>query len=205
MTTSDRTRRRPAEDAEERRAQIERLSAELFSEKGYHATTMRDIATHVGVRTASLYYHFDTKQTILLSIMEATMASLHEGIDAALASSEDPIEQMREAVTQHVRYHAERPIEAIIGDTELRSLSGEDRSRMQQRRDAYQAKFEEIVRRGGAAGAFRVPDDKLAVYSVLNMCTGVAAWFRADGRLSVPEVAEVFAELVLQLLGVNRA
>jgi AcrR family transcriptional regulator len=194
----------PERDNSARRVQIERLSAELFSENGYHATTMRDIAARVGVQPASLYYHFDTKQSILLSIMHDAMLALHHGMDEALSSSDDPVEQMRAAVIQHVRYHTESPIEAIIADTELRALSGDQRREIQKSRDTYQGKFEQILRSGAGSGVFSVPDEKLAVYSILEMCSGVSAWYRPDGRLTGAKVAEVLAELVLQLTGSKR-
>jgi AcrR family transcriptional regulator len=163
--------------------EILRVSAELFRAKGYHASSVRDIAKRVQVQPASIYYYFESKQSILVAIMEDAICRLLAGAEEARGENEHPVEQLRGALRQHVLLHATRPVEAMITDTE------------------YQAVFEEIIAEGVARSVFNVSDQKLAVYSVLEMCTAVCFWFKPDGRLTAERVADEITTLALRVVG----
>jgi hypothetical protein len=113
----------------------------------------------------------------------------------------DPAQLVAGLVTLHVRRHAEHDQLCRVGDTELRSLSAARRGRVIELRDAYQEIWEEAIARGVHAGQFAVPDVKLAALALLQMCTGVAHWYSASGRLTIGQVSGAFADMAAALLG----
>jgi AcrR family transcriptional regulator len=190
---------------ENRIHQILGAAAELFFEKGYHATSTRDIAQKVGIQSASIYHHFESKEAILASLLSRTMDDLLEGAQQALMLHSDPGEQLRDAIRRHVLLHGLRPKEATVADTELRGLKGENLRRIIEKRDQYERIIDNVIEFGERGGAFRVRDRKLTVYAIIEMCNQVGYWFKPRGRLSIDEVADVFAELGLRIVGHGRA
>jgi AcrR family transcriptional regulator len=90
---------------------------------------VRDLAQAVRIETASLYYHFPSKQEILLDLFDRTMDALVDGLERAAATGSSPEEWLRAAVRFHVLFHVERQDEAFISHSELRSLTAENRKR----------------------------------------------------------------------------
>ena len=100
-----------------------------------------------------------------------------------------PDRKLATLIIHHVLMHAHRPKEAILGDTELRSLTGERRKVVQRLRDEYERLLTDILGEGREAGAFDLVDEKLTAYAILAQCTHVGTWYERRGRLSLPEVA----------------
>ena len=175
--------------------EIYSAAVRLFSGRGYHGTSLRSVAAAVGLQMSSLYYHYPSKQYLLFEIMNRTMQDLAAAVEEAVGESEGPQEKLRAAIRAHVLFHARRGMEAFIADAELRSLEAETRALSVKRRDRYQQIFEDILRDGAQQGVFDVPDVKLATYALMAMCTGVAVWFRPDGRVTLEEVADAYADL----------
>ena len=190
-------------ELEGREREIRDAALTLFSERGYHGTTVADIAGAVGIRAPSLYNHVSSKQQILVGIMYATMEEVSAGLDDALASSDDPIEQLRRATEAHVRFHTRNREAAKIGNTEIRALEEPERSRITELRRIYAQRWEELIRAGIESGAFKVSDAHLTAFAILEMGIGVARWFRLDGPLSEAIVAYQYADMALRLVGVQ--
>ena len=183
------------------RGAIRQAAAERFFHQGYEATTVREIADALDIRAASIYYHYPDKQQILFELIDSTMTLLTDGVRAAVAAEPAPADQLVAVVVHHVVLHALRPLEATLGETELRSLTGERlelavaQSRRLRGDRARRARARH--RRPGGGGA----DPKLAAYAVIAMCTNVGIWYRPDGRLSLPEVAGAYATMAARLVG----
>ncbi|MBX6388730.1 MAG: TetR family transcriptional regulator [Frankia sp.] len=178
---------------------------ELFTRRGYEATTMADIGAAVGIRGPSLYKHVASKQDLLAEIMTATMEELLAAHRVAVASSDDPTERLRRAVEAHVRYHARHRLEAFVGNREIRSLVEPHRGRVLALRARYESCFRELISAGIAAGRFHVASARLASYALLDLGMGVAVWFREDGELSEDEVVWQYSEFALRLVGARPA
>jgi AcrR family transcriptional regulator len=181
---------------------ITAAAIDLFFKHGYEAATLRDVADRVGLKVASLYNYIPSKQELLFDIMYRVMEDLRSDVDQAVAEYTDPVDRLRAAVGRHVVFHASRTKEVFIGNSELRSLSPKNRSRVIHQRDGYEALFRDIVQKGGDAGVFRVDDVKVATFALLAMCTGPNTWFSPRGRLSVAELSQLYTDLALRLLGV---
>jgi AcrR family transcriptional regulator len=185
----------------ERARELLRVAAELFFDKGYEATTTREIAEAVEIRSASIYYHYENKEQILFELIRSTMEQLTAGVRTVLDREASPQRQLAGLVVHHVVMHALRPKETTLGDTELRSLTGVRREAVQQMRDEYEGLVVRVLEDGSRAGLFRPLDAKLTAYAVIAQCTNVGIWFRRDGRLPLDEIAHVYANLALRLAG----
>jgi AcrR family transcriptional regulator len=171
---------------------ILRAAAALIAQRGYHGTSMRDIARAVGLQMASLYHHFGSKQELLALIMRTAMHDLTSYVsDAVAASGDDPRDQLAAAIHAHVRFHTERRPEIIVADAELRALEEPGRAEIIAMRDAHTALFRRPI---DALGA---PDAGIVTAAVITMCTDVALWFRDDGPRTADAVADAFTRLAL--------
>ncbi len=178
---------------------------DCFVERGYHGTTIRQIANRAGVSVPGLYHHFASKLALLERLIDDTMDDLVATTADALAQAgSEPAEQFVAVVDAHVRFHCQRPGECFIGNTELRSLSAAGLRRTIRKRDRQQQMFEAAVGAGLGAGAFAARDPKLAALAVITMCTGVASWYRESGPLDVDEIVATYRELSLNAVGYAR-
>lgn len=184
-----------------RGADIRTAALELFTRRGYEATTMADIGAAVGIRGPSLYKHVTSKQHLLAELMTATMDALLAAHRAAVAGTDDPVERLRRAVDAHVRFHARHRHEAFVGNRELRSLVPPHREPVLARRAEYERCFRTLIEEGVAAGVFRVASPQLASYAILDLGMGVAVWFREDAAPTENEVAWQHTEFALRMVG----
>jgi AcrR family transcriptional regulator len=179
-------------------------AVELFAQRGYHATSMRDIAAAVDVRAAGIYHWFESKEAILLKLQDVFIEDLSVKVLAAVEAQHRPEARLAAAVREHVVFHGLNTRAAFVTDSEIRALSPPNREALIARRDAYQALFIGWIEDGVQAGVFTVPDVRIASYAILLECTGVALWFNPVGPRRLDEVAEIHIELVLGSLGARK-
>ena len=184
-----------------RARELQRAAAELFFTKGYEAATIREIARALGIKSSSLYYHWDNKETILFDLIRSTMEQLVAGAKSVLERETSPDRRLAGLVVHHVFLHALRPQEATLGETELRSLTGPRLRKTLRTRDDYESLVIGVLDEGASEGLFEILDPKLTAYSIISQCTNVGIWFRPDGRLSLDEVAAVYANFALRTAG----
>lgn len=178
--------------------QIRLAGVRLFARSGYQATTTRDIAAEVGIKVGSVYNHFSSKEELLFVIMRGVMVDLVEAIERVAVAHPDPVERIRAMVATQVRFHAERAEDIFIGNSELRSLDGARLAAIIELRDRLGAIFEKAVADGLRDGSFHVPDGRMAAFAIVAIGIHVATWYRPNGRLSVDQIAAVFADFVLR-------
>jgi TetR/AcrR family transcriptional regulator, cholesterol catabolism regulator len=182
-----------------RAGELRRVASDLFFSKGYEATTTREIAGVLGIKSASIYYHYENKEEILFDVIRSTMTRLTDGLRAMLERESDPASQLAGLVANHVTMHALWPRETTLGDTELRSLTGERREEIVALRDRYEQLVVQVIENGRRAKVFDVLDPKLTAYAVIAQSSNVGNWYRAGGRVSLEDVVYVYANLALRL------
>lgn len=180
------------------RENILAAAIQLFAEYGYHAAPLRDIARIAGIQAASIYHHYPNKQALLVEIMETFMLRLNSGLERIIRKNEDPLQCLDEAIAHHIQLHTSYKDEFFIIDTEVRALDDENRIYVLGLRDTYEKLIQRILQDGMERNIFRPSDVKLASYAIIAMCTQVATWFRADGRLSVQQVITLYRQLITQ-------
>ncbi|MCD5422856.1 TetR/AcrR family transcriptional regulator [Rhodococcus pyridinivorans] len=180
-------------------------AVDLMYERGFHGTSLRDVAKAVGVQMSTLYYYYNSKQALLLFIMTRTTNALSEMVRAAMKPGQTPIEQLERAITAHVEFHAQRPKEARIAETELRSLEPENLKEIVTIRDEYEEIFATAIKAGQICGDFGSADVRITVRAMLVALTDVANWFKPDGRLTLDEVSATYRNLFLDGLSARVA
>jgi TetR/AcrR family transcriptional regulator, cholesterol catabolism regulator len=180
-----------------RRADLVRIAAELFAERGYRATTVRHIGDAAGVLSGSLYHHFDSKETILDELLSSYLDELLTTYREIAGA--DPVTALRGLVTEAFRSLGEHRAAITVLQNErnyLRTLP----------RFGYLSKADDEVRRiwttvlrdGIGAGAFRSDLDPEITYRFLRDSVWVAVrWFRQDGRLTAEDLADQYLTMIL--------
>jgi TetR/AcrR family transcriptional regulator, cholesterol catabolism regulator len=176
------------------------VATELFYEKGYHATTMREVAAGVGIKAGSLYNHFPSKEELLVRIAEGVMQDLLAAGNQAVAGVPEPRDRLRALVRAHVVYHAEQRFRAKVADDQLNALEPERRAAVVVVRDSYEQLWRDVLDAGRATHGWVVPDTAIVTFAITTMCTAVDVWYRENGRLTPSDVADVYEELVLGAL-----
>ncbi len=177
-----------------------------FAERGYHGTSVRDIARDADMTVAGLYHHFPSKQELLKAIM---LSALHEELArtkrAVQDAGDDPVDQLHDLVVAWLRFHTERQAEALIGNSELRSLEPDARAAIVALRDEQEDLFRKVVKRGRTQGVFDVDDPVEAARAIVVMGTAAGIWFHPGGRLTPQKLGERYAVLALKLVGAKIA
>ena len=182
--------------AECTKAKIINEAAYLFRKKGYAASTLREIAKRCGIEGGSIYFHFGSKQEILLTIMEEVMDELTSQVNEGLASESDPLEKLRTAIAIHIKYHIDKLDKTYATDSDIRSLTNENYNLIVTKRRAYENIFIKILEEGIGKKIFRKLDAKMTTFSILQMCTGVSYWFKEDEILSIDEITERYFNFI---------
>lgn len=177
---------------------IRRAGLTMIFQRGYEATTLRDLAAEVGIKAPSLYNHMRTKQELLFELIQVHMTSLLKETDLALTNSPiHPLGQLTAFIENHIKYHVERKQEVFIANFELRSLDVENYTVIVSMRKAYEERLISLLDAGVASGELDVEDTRIAAYAILAMLTGACTWYRPDGRLSPYQVVQHHLKLVL--------
>ncbi len=186
-----------------RRREIEDVASALFRDRGYAATSIRDIARELDIRGASLYAHVASKEDVLWAIVDRTASRFERAAADALADlapTPDPTGRMTALVRGHVGVITEDVGAASVFISEWRSLSEERRAAVLARRDAYEARFRDVIADGVASGDFTMSDAALTASYLLTALNGIATWYRPDGRLGADRIADHFVDLSLRTL-----
>ncbi|WP_372352123.1 TetR/AcrR family transcriptional regulator [Streptomyces sp. KL116D] len=176
-------------------------AVEAFAERGYHATTTRDIASRAGMSPAALYIHYKTKEELLLRISRIGHEKALEILRRAVEAEGTAAERLAEAVRSFVRWHAGHHMTARVVQYELDSLGEEHRPGIVALRRQSDAAIRKIINDGVRSGEFDVPDVPGTTVAVLSLCIDVARWFNAEGRRTPDEVGALYADLVLRMVG----
>jgi len=210
-------------EAASRRRAIDNVASALFRDRGYAATSVRDIARALDIRGASLYAHVTSKEDVLWSIVDRAAAAFEAAADAAAEAAANPASvgeadttadaavgelgtivaparELAALVRAHVAVIASDPQLAGVFVREWRHLTGERRIAVLARRDAYEARFRAIVEAGVASGDFAPTDPALAASYLLSALNGLAAWYRPGGRLTATAIADQYADYAVRSL-----
>jgi TetR/AcrR family transcriptional regulator, cholesterol catabolism regulator len=179
------------------REEILFAAAQIFGQKGFHATSMQDIADAVNLQKASLYHHFESKQEILLCLLDSALDLLIERIAPVQASLNPPEEKLRDAMRIYIQTVADYQNLASVLLLEHRSLDPELRERHSPRRDRFEYLWRDLVHEGQEAGIFACSSSALTARALLGVMNWTITWYRKEGPLSPGEIADRFADLVL--------
>ncbi|MGP4045658.1 TetR/AcrR family transcriptional regulator [Streptomyces sp. 2A115] len=176
-------------------------AVEAFAERGYHATTTRDIAGRAGMSPAALYIHYKTKEELLHRISRIGHDKALDILRTAAAGDGSAAERLTDAVRSFVRWHAAQHTTARVVQYELEALGADARAEIVALRRQTDAAVRGIIEDGVAAGDFDVPDVPGTTLAVVSLCVDVARWFNVNGPRTPDEVGTLYADLVLRMVG----
>ena len=178
-----------------RRSELTREAARLFAQKGYHGTSIGDLAEAMGVQKASLYAHIASKQALLYETMAEGARAFHAGLDA-IPDDASATEKIRLALRSHLRVVADQLEVATVFVQEWRYLEGERRDEIVAERRRYEDRIRTYVREGRERGELRSDlDDATAALLVLSAANWAYTWLQS-GR-DTDELADRFYAVLL--------
>jgi len=180
-----------------RKEQIEEKATALFQERGYAATSMRDLAQVLGIEAASLYSHIKSKEEILQKICFRMAEEFFNAWEEVEEVNTSMAEKMAKAMTAHVKVITKDTGASAVFFNEWRHLSEPSLSRFLAMRDDYEGRFMAIIRDGVAAGEFSQVDEKFTMLTLLSSLNWTHNWYKPSGNLSPEEVGTRLANLLL--------
>jgi TetR/AcrR family transcriptional regulator, cholesterol catabolism regulator len=178
-----------------RRSELTREAARLFAEKGYHGTSIGELAKALGVQKASLYAHIESKQDLLYETMRDGAAAFHAALDA-IPDELSAVEKIRLALRGHLRVVADQLEVATVFVREWRYLEGDRREEILAERRRYEDRVRALFREGRELGELRADlDDASAALLALSAANWAYTWLQA-GR-DTNELADRFFAILL--------
>lgn len=188
----------PAERSSPVRAAIFDTATRLFGERGYTGTSMRDIARAVGLLPGSLYAHIESKEGILLEIIEGGVDRFNHAVQEVDALGLPAADALREAIRRHLAIVADNPQRTLIVFHQWRYLDDGGRRRLLAKRARYEEFFHRTLHRGVTEGAFDATlDPKVTVLGLLGALNWTPEWFSPAGPVSATDVADRMADGLL--------
>ncbi|MFF0816276.1 TetR/AcrR family transcriptional regulator [Rhodococcus sp. NPDC003318] len=178
-------------------------SLDAFYELGYHGTTVREVARRVGVTVPALYYHHDSKEGLLIALLELSTADVLTRANAAdRDGGDDPLRRLANVIEAIVLRMTNRARLASL-EGEVRYLSDENRQRYRAVRKGVEEVVLRVVQAGAASGDFTVEDPAETTRALLGMCQSIPRWYHAEGTLSPEEVAAKYVAIAMKTVGVQ--
>lgn len=173
----------------------------LFGQKGYHGTTVRDIAAESGMLSGSLYAHIQGKEDLLFQVVERAAERFMAAVEPIAFGPGPASDKLKRAMAAHIGVVADSRDAATVFLQEWKALSPERRAAIGARRDRYEALYAHIIREGVATGEFRPLDERFARLAVLSVLNWLDEWYTPAGPLGPDAIAETFAGLFLEGFG----
>ena len=171
------------------------MAARLFAERGYHGTSIGDLAKALGVQKGSLYAHIESKQDLLYEAMRDGAHAFHAALDE-IPENLKVTERIRLALRAHLRVVAEQLEIATVFVREWRYLEGERAEEFLAERRRYEERFRALFREGRELGELRTDlDDQAAVLLVLSAANWAYTWLPRDA--DTDDLADRFFAILL--------
>lgn len=187
----------PATATRPRETELMLAATRLFRERGFHATSMQDLAEALAMNRGSLYHYIVSKDDLLWTVLNRAFDLLDARVTPVLEADAPAVSRLAAAIHEHLRVAADHADELSLIQIELRSLSPERRQQMIARRDAYEGRWRQAIADAIAAGELRSVNVSLAGIGILSVCNWFTQWYRPGGRLGVDDIAEEFVNIFL--------
>ena len=175
-------------------------AADAAAERGFHATTTRDIASRAGLSPAGVYVHFASKEVLLFELSRRGHARARDLLVAAADQAATPTEALRALIGGFSRWHAEHYELGRIVQFEFRHLSPEHREAVLGLRKEIDGVVAGVLRDGVASGEFEVDDVPVTALALLSMAIDVARWYAPDVRRTPADIETSYGDLAVRLV-----
>lgn len=181
-----------------RKQQVIRTAAELFKEKGYAATSMRDLAQALGIEAASLYSHIKSKEEILQSLCFEMATQFRDSLKMVENADLSYSEKLRQGILGHIQVMAKDLTSSAVFMNEHRHLSEQNLKQFLLLRINYINRFKKFIEGGIKAGEFRPLDTKLAVMTLFSSLNWMPNWYDPSGLIDPIELGNQLADMLIE-------
>lgn len=182
----------------ERFEEILAVSARLFREKGFRATSMEDIASEMGITKAALYYYIESKHDLLYEICDSAITRLIEGVREIETVPGTPEERLERLIRWHVNMFGANGDIINVYLADEGELEEEKRRHMRSLSREFEGVYRDILQEAIRKKDFRKLDVPVAVRAISGMCNWLSIWYQPGGRLTADQVADIFIDLILK-------
>jgi TetR/AcrR family transcriptional regulator, cholesterol catabolism regulator len=183
-------------DRELKKRELLNAAAKLFAEKGFEATTIRNISNLLGRNQAMVYYYFTDKQALLFDAMSSGLQKLLAQILKIEKMDLPPDKKLELIIRQHISHlSSDRSAQSIAG-SELRHLSPQNRTKFIAKRDKYEMIFRKVIQDGMDQGIFRKMDAKITAIFILVILNNTTRWYKSNGNYSLEEIGDFIIDFV---------
>ncbi|HJR06790.1 MAG TPA: TetR/AcrR family transcriptional regulator [Pyrinomonadaceae bacterium] len=183
---------------------ILRTSARIFAEKGYHSTSMRDIARETQVSLAGLYYYCKSKEELLFLIQDNCFGRVHERLLERLRETTDAVAKLRLVIENHLSFFAANMAEMKVLSHEADSLAGEMHAHVTGRKQQYTrlvrrilSEVQQAQQQQSHGNSTQKIDLTVATYALFGMMNWIYNWYDPRGKLSVTDLVDNLTRLFL--------
>jgi AcrR family transcriptional regulator len=185
----------PRKRTSEKTREMKKVIASLFARSGYHSTSMREIARHMGLNQASLYYYFKNKEDMLFKLMNDSMDEALTTLEDICASDLSPVEKLNRVLSFYTRYYAGDQDRLVLLVNEINSLDREHREVLRQKERQYLHLIRSILKELTDERKMKPIDSGIAAFAFFGMVHYTIKWYNARGAISVEELSEIFLEI----------
>jgi AcrR family transcriptional regulator len=179
-----------------RKQELIDTATELFSKKGYEATTIKDISHVIGRNQAIVYYYFPDKQALLYAAMSSGLKILMTQVKRVAKMPISPGKKLDLLIKEHINQLAiNRPAQSIA-HSELRHLTPRNRRKFIADRDKYEEIFRNVIKEGIEQGEFRQADGKMACIFILQIINSTTNWYNSDGEYTLKEICDILLDFI---------
>lgn len=182
---------------------IIKSATRLFAAKGYHFTTMQDIANEAGMTKGGIYYYVQSKEEMLYSIHERFIDEGLKRMEQAEKSFSDPIDRFKALVKAHISIMHDFKDEIRVFFESMRWLDHDHQTKVIKKRDEYEGYFVRVIYEGARKGIFKNEDCKLKALQILGSLNWMYTWYRPNQGKTPEELANSFTSTFLEGLKVR--
>lgn len=183
---------------------VERLldaATGAFADRGFHATTTRDIASRAGLSPAGVYVHFDSKESLLYALCRRGHEAALELVRLAVGGAGSPSDRISRLIASFAAWHAEHFEVARVVQYEFPHLTADHHADVLRLRREIDRTVRRVVEEGVASGEFEVSDVRDTTLALMSLCVDVARWYSPELNGTPASIGQRYATLGLRLLG----
>ncbi len=184
-----------------KRESIVAAAVDIFYHKGYAKTTLEEVADAIRVTKPFIYSHFKSKHDLLAEICSRALIFSHEALNRATALKGTPTDKLEAIARDFMRSLLTHQAHSVIYSREEKELEPEVSEAINEMRRDFDHRLAAVIAEGVAAGEFTVEDVNVTALAIIGIVAWSQFWFRSDGRLTIDEMADRVAALVLAMAG----
>lgn len=175
--------------------QLFNTAAALFAEKGYHGTSIKDLARAIGLQKGSLYHYFNSKEELLFRLLDEYVTEALDNIEAICALEIAPVEKLRRFMLFYSGFYAGDRDRLVLLINDIDKLGGTYREQIIEKERRYYQSLTGIFSQLQAGGMMKAMPQAVAAFAFFGMVHYTCKWFQKDGAITAGELSEMFLEI----------